>query len=72
MEWLKKVFSEIWDRANGNKTIFFLILVNLIEAGLIVLPDPWSKIVLVTLYTLTGGSAIHHFKKGYGRKDKGN
>jgi len=62
---IKKLLKKAWDLAKGNKTIFCLILLNLVEVGLIPLTGGWYAVVKVILITLTGGSLIDHYKSGH-------
>lgn len=64
--------KKIWRYLNGNKTIICLILWSCIEAGLIPITGGWYILVKIILGALTGGSLVHHMKKGYFSKKKGD
>jgi hypothetical protein len=62
---IKKLLKKAWDFSKGNKTIFCLILVNMVELGLIPLTGGWSLAIKAILYSLTGGSIYDHWKSGH-------
>ena len=66
MKFLKKA----WKFLNGNKTIICSFVWLLVSKGLIPISPEWSEVLEYVLMSATGGSLVHHIKKGYLKADK--
>lgn len=66
--------KKIWDLLNGNKTIIFNTTAGLLQyavANQLLADSSGIKWTIGVLFTLGGGSLIHHAKKGYFKRNKG-
>jgi hypothetical protein len=67
-----KILISIWNYLNGNKTIICTFIWILISKDIIHVTPEWQSVIEWILGTLTGGSFVHHIKKGYLQKSKGD
>jgi len=62
---LKAALNKAWKFSKGNKTIFCLALLNMLDYGLIPLTGGWYLLVKGTLLALGGYSIFDHIKEGH-------